>query len=135
MTPRYSIHAPGKYRKRIDQNADHFIRIDSGRYKDICFTFGDIRAHEQVEVTRVKRTRTAVPIAAKIDFDFDILFSPLKRVKREAFLECLTEILEKELQKRTDEVVDIDEIVVGDTPDLNSDIGPEEFQSHEIISA
>jgi hypothetical protein len=132
MTPRYSAHAPGKYRKRMDPNVDQYFRIDSGRYKGVCFTFGDIRVAEEKEIVKSpkRKSRTVNPVAAKIDFDFDIIHSPMKRVKREPFLACLSEILEKELLKVTTDV-NVEDIVVGDTPELSDT--PITFADHEII--
>jgi hypothetical protein len=117
MTTKYTVCTTKKHKKKT--TSDHFYRIDSGRYKGVEYVYGDVRV------------QTHKDAAATITFDFDVLYSPLKKVKAEAFTEVLKEILDIELLKLAAETPD--EILADDTPSLHIGEHDEEFHATEIL--
>ena len=120
MTVKYSVHPPDKYKKK-KITTDHFFRIDEGPFKGTDFTFGEIK------ITPTKDDK------ALIEFGFDILHSPVKRVVRKTFYKCISEILDVELLKMSDAAPDPEDIVPADTPTLDLSVDPNEFNETEII--
>ena len=119
---KYSVHPSKKHKKKLTPDQDHYYRIDSGRYKGVEFVYGDIRIETKKDAEAI------------ITFDFDVLYSPLKKVKAELFTVCLKEILDTELLKLSEEAGMVDVIVPDDTPLLNFDSHTEEFNSDEILA-
>lgn len=116
---KYSVHPSKKHKKKLTSDQDHYYRIDSGRYKGVEFVYGDIRIETKKDAEAI------------ITFDFDVLYSPLKKVKAEAFTEVLKEILDIELLKLAAETPD--EILADDTPHLHIGEHDEEFHATEIL--
>lgn len=116
---KYSTHPAKKYKKK-KITEDHYFHIIDGRYKGVDFTFGDIRV------------RTVKDAEAVVTFDFDILYSPYKKVNAEAFTKVLEDILNQELLKLAETTED--DIIPNDTPTLTLGEHTEEFDPTEIIA-
>lgn len=106
------MYVPKKKHVKAGLTQDYYYRIDSGRYKGVEFVYGDIRIETKKDAE------------ATVTFDFDILYSPLKRVKPEPFFEVLKEILNIELLKISEE----------ETTPLQMIDHTEEFSRGEILS-
>ena len=115
MTTKYSVQAPGKHaEKGITTN--FFIRIEEGPYKGVEYTY-----------TKVK-DRGVEGDELKLNFEYDVLSSPIKQVVQVEFEAVLWDILKEILIEAAENLVEESEVVeIDELEDKPLEFMPEEI--------